>query len=457
MALTDIVVNNPYRVLGVVANATTKDIVAQTNRLTAFARVGRAMPEEMDLAAILPTVARSTETIATARHQLVGERDRVRYGLFWFVKVTGLDTLSLKHLVAGDIDKAREVWQQDDNTSSLHNRAVLALIQSDTSKAMTLAARVVHDHGHRANLLMAIGGKDCLMSEKELSHLLIDTYIEQNGSAGVTFNQLNHSQVSQNDLDYVLQKMGADQERDIDHLLDMARKVVDHAAADQLAMGRQLIEQTARPLRNLVALHGETSTYFTTLADNVANAIEQCAIKYYNNSADNDSASNALTLERHALAIAQSPSMRQQIEQHIDQLYQQSHHATTEERLQQVGQDIAQMSNRQMEAQEVIDIVRKNVNLLADADSNIATAIKQLAEVALGQLIEWFNQRQKQCVDIDEWQTFTTCAIEGLQELGRLPVDERTTSRLTTTTSTLVRVLKQAQWVQSLTTFTNTL
>ena len=112
MAVLSIIGKNPYRVLGVTANAPMKERVANQGKMKAFLKVGKPVPFPMDLSQLLPEVDRTTESVAAANSQLTLPKDQIRYAQFWFVNASSFDQIAINHLTSGNIDEAIEIWKK---------------------------------------------------------------------------------------------------------------------------------------------------------------------------------------------------------------------------------------------------------------------------------------------------------------------------------------------------------
>ena len=102
---------NPYRIIGVLANASEKDLQQRKSKIQAFARIGKAIDSEFDFS-FLPAIERSSEQIERAFASIEQAQDKVNHALFWFINVTPIDAAALGYLKNGDVEKAREIWSK---------------------------------------------------------------------------------------------------------------------------------------------------------------------------------------------------------------------------------------------------------------------------------------------------------------------------------------------------------
>jgi len=107
----ELIINNPYRVLGVQSTASRKELVKRVNDLAMFAEMGKSKDFPLDLSDIFP-LNRSPENIKEAERKLENDESKILYSCFWFLTNDSVDELALECLSKGDIDKAYLIWSQ---------------------------------------------------------------------------------------------------------------------------------------------------------------------------------------------------------------------------------------------------------------------------------------------------------------------------------------------------------
>lgn len=107
----ELVVNNPYRILGIDATTSRKDLIKRINNLEMFAELGKVETYPLDLSNIA-IVNRSLEDVKEAARNLENDEDKLMYAFFWFLKHDSVDDLALECLSNNEIDKAYFIWSQ---------------------------------------------------------------------------------------------------------------------------------------------------------------------------------------------------------------------------------------------------------------------------------------------------------------------------------------------------------
>lgn len=309
--MLNIIQNNPYRLLGIYSNSSTKERVANHNRLKAFLKVGKAVPFTLDLPALLPTIIRSTEIITEADAKLTLPNEQLWYALFWFAKVTPLDDVAMNHLMAGNINEAIFIWERKDNASSLQNRIVCALIQSNYTEAFACANKLyssyITDFAH------IILGKCHTVDIGELEYHFLDELCSTVGTKNI-FPYLQNSDWKQ----YVGNKT-------IKPLIETLQSAVDTAKASKgkgitarYNAGIKLMNETKEALIQLKTLLSSTDLQYQMIVDKLGLEILQCGIDYYNDSEAADAAHKAMKLQAYALSVVIGKMAKERCKENVD-------------------------------------------------------------------------------------------------------------------------------------------
>lgn len=107
----ELILNNPFRVLGLQATASTRDIAKRVSDLETFAELGKSKVYPHDFPR-LGALDRSLEAIKDAARKIEQTEDRLFHSFFWFRAGDSVDELALDSLAAGKIDEAIELWNK---------------------------------------------------------------------------------------------------------------------------------------------------------------------------------------------------------------------------------------------------------------------------------------------------------------------------------------------------------
>ena len=134
-----IILDNPFRILGVFANSSQKEIVANQGKANAFLKVGKAVEYPLDLKSLMPQINRTVDAFSKASANLTIAKERLKYAQFWFLKMTPLDDVAFNHLYNGNWQQAIEIWDKKNCVSSLQNKVVAHFIANNFDQAINTA------------------------------------------------------------------------------------------------------------------------------------------------------------------------------------------------------------------------------------------------------------------------------------------------------------------------------
>ena len=289
---------NPYRLLGIYANATTKERLANQSRLQAFLKIGKSVSFPLDLTSYLGEVERSEAVIATASANLTLPQDQIRYAQFWFVKDTPIDTVAFNHLESGDLVKAVEIWGQRETPSSLQNLIICNLIREEYAEALSYAERLYGNREAVNHFVALIAGNEAGIESDHIGLDFLDAMCEELG--GSRLLPLVSSPAWQEHLKGLtvgpLIKV-------IKEAIDVAQKERKTNKSRGASAGNTLYKKSKSSLAKLKKLLSTSDMQYQMVADELGLEILQCAIDYYNDANDRAAARESARLARHASSI----------------------------------------------------------------------------------------------------------------------------------------------------------
>lgn len=302
---------NPYRILGVYANAAKKDIVANKGKATAFLKVNRPVEFPLDLKGILPTLNRTLELMNEAESHLSIAKEQIKYAQFWFLKITQLDDIAFNHLLAGNTDGAKEIWSKQESVSSLQNKLVCFLIENKPEEAVNIAEKLYDKFG--SSFISKVDAKSTLqMSATDLLHQFIDTLGEELGMQNLLNYELGaevKAYISSQTVGPLINKISSE--------VDKAKKVDHNNPKARLEAARNLVRSTKEPFKLLKNILSASDSQYQMIADKLGLEILQCGIDYYNNSEDDDAPYTAMKIQKYAQSIVVGTLARQRCDENV--------------------------------------------------------------------------------------------------------------------------------------------
>ena len=295
--MLDIILHNPFRLIGVFATATRKEIVANLARIKANIRVNRQISFPADLDGILLSPNRTAETIADAESKLALPKDLILYAQFWFIENTELDKIAINNLSVGSYDKAISIWEKKETLSSVHNRIISFLLKGNYGKVLELASLFYGKYSIEFAQLI-LGKESNIVSSKSLEYSFLDVLCDEIGASEVSLHIINKDWG-----EYVRSKIIKPLIDDIDRSITIAIETKGEGSNIRLSAGTKLMTDTLTPLRNLKSVLSVSDSRYQIIADKLGMTVLQCGIDYYNDSTDDDAAFKAMKLHKYAQSV----------------------------------------------------------------------------------------------------------------------------------------------------------
>ena len=311
----NIIQNNPYRILGVYSNSPTKERLANHNRMKAFLKVDKSVSFPLDVPQYLSSINRTEASAADAEAKLTLPKDQILYAQFWFVKMTPLDDVAFNHLIAGEMDKAEDIWRKRESASSLQNLMVCALMCGKYAGAISIAETLYSNTQYINQLVTAVVGMGGNFYLSDLTFSFIDVLCDEIGA-----NKLSSFITNTTWKDYIKDKAVKPIITNIQGAIDVAHKSKGKGATARLEAGRTLMRSTKEMLSDLRRLLSVSDIQYEVIADKLAQEILQCGIDYYNNTNDDDAPHNAMILQKYAFSVAVGNLVKNRCKENVDTL-----------------------------------------------------------------------------------------------------------------------------------------
>lgn len=107
--MLDLVLNNPFRVLGLPATATSRDITKRISDLEVFAELGKTRSYARDFLALGP-LDRSVEAVRDAARKIEQPEGKLFHSFFWFRPGDVVDELAFECIESSDFEDAVKIW-----------------------------------------------------------------------------------------------------------------------------------------------------------------------------------------------------------------------------------------------------------------------------------------------------------------------------------------------------------
>ena len=193
----DLVLKNPFRVLGLPATSSARDIAKRISDLETFAEIGKAKSYPNDFP-FFGELDRSIESIKDASRKIEQIEGRLFHSFFWFRSADSVDEIALESLSSGNTEEALSLWSKQliKNGKKKYtwnlNRCVLNLLNAsriglDVKKmdeALEDLGFVIDDY-LEGSIQDVLGGNESSVNRKNLGRKVVDAVLEVVNSYGV--------------------------------------------------------------------------------------------------------------------------------------------------------------------------------------------------------------------------------------------------------------------------------
>jgi hypothetical protein len=343
----NIIRENPYRILGVTANATEKELKKQISILKRYAEIGKTKSFDYDFE-FIGNFSRSAEDIQEASNKIEQSHNKLLYSLFWFVNKTPFDDIALNNLKENNIEKAIEIWDKtlkeeitQKNYSSYLNLSTLYIAlsvieeQIDLQKlheGISLKGVLINSETLR-DLSSLVTGDGVTNSQTKIGEKFVDEVIEQlkpylDKSSGITIKDLISifNTFPSGIQKYVLSKFTEGPISNIENKIEKCVRKRINAPENADKYGEELYKSTQSDIVMLKKLVGKSNLKFQMLADKIANEILQCSIDFFNihieDNNGSDTIDEAYRIAQYANSIETNKQTKNQITNAIEELNQ---------------------------------------------------------------------------------------------------------------------------------------
>lgn len=311
--ITELLSHNPYRILGVYSNSPKKDVLSNLNKMKAFLKVGKPVSFPLDLPQFLPSIERNEDLVSSAQTSIELPMDQIKHTLFWFMKATPFDDIAINHLLSGNIDQAKEIWNKKESVSSLLNLMVCSMIEEDWN-ALAISADT---------LFQKYSNEFCLAVNETIkltSSQLTDLFIELLGKTG-SFDIAKLVQIPGTSTEWNKIIGGGLVKPIIDAITSAISEAKNVKGPNSnYNAGEKLMNSTKGLLVQLRNLIGVSDMQYQMIADKLATAILQCGINYFNDTEDDDAPQKAMRLQGYALSIAVGQIAKERCKENVNVL-----------------------------------------------------------------------------------------------------------------------------------------
>ncbi|MCX6162806.1 MAG: hypothetical protein NTV87_15915 [Ignavibacteriae bacterium] len=313
----DIIVNNPYRILGLPITASDREFSKRVSDFDAYISIGKE-PKKLntDIGWIGPLL-RSKETISSAYQKLENVQSRIIFSLFCFLEIDKLDGEAMNCLYLGNIEKGRKVWQNsaDENYITANNYQYiknLCLLSLMTSSANSKKFGN-KDYFLSIELMNKLFESDIFwdeylllfpkinLSRRKRSDLIINEYCDMmishleiyidrtNGISGKeVINALDEYVLPEIYRQKLLSKLTSNRLVNIERVLEDYQEKINNYKDNAYVLADKIILEIKDDMAYLENIFGDNELSLTILSDNISKYLIRCINRSFNNNVSKD-------------------------------------------------------------------------------------------------------------------------------------------------------------------------
>jgi hypothetical protein len=320
--LMNIIIQNPYRVLGLIGNASEREIQKQIGIVKRLVEIGKSKFLDNNFE-FIGEISRTVENVREAASRIEQDYKRLHYSLFWFVINNQFDEIAINDLKEQNIIKAIALWEKilkrevsKKNYSCYLNLSTLYIALSTINRKVEitylqrgiyLKGILIHSN-YLLDLSTLVTGNNLTINTTEIGKNFIEEMLDllkpylnkRNGITTIKLISLFDSfpQIIQN---YLTNKLTEGPLSYIENKIEEIAIRREKNPSDLDALGEELFKSTSSDIILLKKILGGNSLKLQLITDKLAMEIFRCSVDY-NNSLINDSV--GINSSNHALKIA---------------------------------------------------------------------------------------------------------------------------------------------------------
>lgn len=328
------ILNNPYRIAGILSNASAREIQARRGKIIAFAKVGKEITSEYDFS-FLSSIQRTNSIIEKAFSDIEQNQNKVVHSLFWFTNLNPIDNTAIQHLITGNKEKAIEIWDKltdekevtSKNFSAFNNIGTLYLLENskeEIKQGITAKIKLIESESFQ-DFVHTVADETFSIDKNKQIEIFIDellTQFKQKYSTAETMELFSNCNGTTQK--YLSKKFTEEPIHKIEVQIEQCTKKRAKDKINAYKFATDLYSNTKSELTLLKSIVGNSNLQYKMLADNIAKEILQCSVDYFNESQEQDKSNNyleeAMKLAKLAESIAVNDATKNKVKENISTL-----------------------------------------------------------------------------------------------------------------------------------------
>jgi hypothetical protein len=301
--LKDIILLNPFRVLGLPVEATPKEIAKRISDIEIFDAMGKKFSSHYDQI-VDGEILRDDSSLNTAKSKLEMHGGRLIHSLFWFgdSKYDEANSLALKYLLDSDYSNAQKAWQKAIKDKISYKNAIsfknysayllqLSLAEDQFNfklflKGISIACEFLNSNYFEDYSWMINGDEYSLNRTKcyqEYCDIVIKGMIKDERTSPDIRNVIKALEPLGFDAtQYAVDVLTRDEVRSVERMVRNTRLLREEYPNEAHRSGKKLGEEAKGKVRILKSLFPKGDLRYQIVSDKFSEELLQCSIEYFN-------------------------------------------------------------------------------------------------------------------------------------------------------------------------------
>lgn len=406
--------NNPYRIIGLLAGATAREQDKQIRRLKQYLDAEQE-PEGDYSFPCLGEFDRTLEVVTEASAKINLDQDKITASLFWFWNGNPItDEVAFEALKNGDTETAIEIWRKlacnseneynevtKRNASAFHNLSTLYLTEYGVDEDTLLLKLSFLESDLAFEFKKTTTDEIYKITKTELQLLFLNNLLKDENIDTYDFIE------AISDIDFAAKSefmKGFIQKpiEQIEQKIETAKNKRKAKKANGAKAGQELYKTTKDDLKQLRSIIDSTEIKYISIADKVANEILQCSIDYFNDGQEKDSDIDFLEAAMKLTKLAKELAIG----------------SLTKERIKESIKTLEEMKDR--EITRAVDFLKSVKDAYITNEKSIRAEVKKIEEtdfeIRLGyKSINW-SSVENNIKDSIDWQKVNELLVSILSD-----------------------------------------
>lgn len=326
----NLIQNNPFRLAGVFANTTARELTSQKSLILRSASIQRPVSSSLDFSFFDPINRSDLKVIDRVFAEIEQNNGKVAHALFWFVNGNSFDDIAFKYLYNDDKEKAMEIWSKAvegkdvtaKNFACFNNYGTIKLLSANEKELkLGIEAKInLIESAFFTDFVKLVADETyALSSELQMQKFVDDLLKELKPNRSSSEIIKSFKGVSFNGARYFSQKYSEEPLLNIENRIESAKRKRKEEKDGLYQIGLLLYVGCRDELKIIKNTLGLSDFRFKVASDNLAKEVMNCAIDHFQEWKERKNPSNeSLKLLKYAEAIAIDNQVKERITENIN-------------------------------------------------------------------------------------------------------------------------------------------